>query len=164
MFQYKVCNMDYDNMLNQRLNQRYFPSNELQPNFDPRPLSTKYTHYMTENPTKQSNEILRNYPTFETSKTFFPGNAKAPIHGALQQVDLESLLNNRFMALQKNDHAYYIPSTNSELYNHNSNLQDKPSQINTYMKTNLPPKNIDKCNLAPKVFHNSTRYNLKNVK
>ena len=119
---------------------------------------------MTENPTKQSNEILRKYPIFETSKTFFPGNAKAPIHGALQQVDLESLLNNRFMALQKNDHAYYIPSTNSELYNHNSNLQDKPSQINTYMKTNLPPKNIDRCNLAPKVFHNSTRYNLKNVK
>ena len=45
---YKVCNIDYDNQLNTRMNKSYYPSKELQPNFDPRPISTKYTHFMLE--------------------------------------------------------------------------------------------------------------------
>ena len=38
-----LCNYDYDNELNTKINSRHFPSTGLQPNFDPRPLSTKYS-------------------------------------------------------------------------------------------------------------------------
>lgn len=160
---HSVCNIEYDNELNTRLNSRYFPSQELQPNFDPRPTPTQYTHFMTQDPEIQSKEILRTYPEYKTTNVFFPGNKKAPIHSALQNVDIESLLGNRFMALQKNDQAYYIPSVHSSLYNHVSGLSNKPRGVDPHLMQNTIIKNVNKCNLAPKTFNNSTRYNLKNL-
>ena len=61
---------------------------------------------MIHNPINQYKEQLRTYPEFKTSQVFYPGNAKGPIQAALQNVDIESLLGNRFMALQKNDQAF----------------------------------------------------------
>ena len=55
MFQHKVCNIEYDNTLNKRLHQRIFPSQELQPNFDPRTIPTKYTHFMTVDSSPKTN-------------------------------------------------------------------------------------------------------------
>lgn len=156
----QICNIDYDNELNQRINKRYFPSQELPPNFDPRPISTKYTHFMQQDPPLSSSTSLRSYPLYNTKDIFYPGTTKAPVQHALQQVDVESLLGNRFMALQKNDHAFYIPPYQSDLYKQHSNLQDKP-------KTQMLEVNIQSrtsCNLAPHTFNNSTRYNLKNLK
>ena len=43
---HKVCNIEYDNELNVRLNTRYFPSQELQPNYNPRPASSKYAFFL----------------------------------------------------------------------------------------------------------------------
>ena len=54
MFQHKVCNIEYDNALNTRLHERIFPSQELQPNFDPRPVPTKYTHFVPMGDTSHS--------------------------------------------------------------------------------------------------------------
>lgn len=156
----QICNIDYDNELNHRINKRYFPSQELPPNFDPRPISTKYTHFMQQDPPLSSSTSLRSYPLYNTKDIFYPGTAKAPIQYAIQQVDVESLLGNRFMALQKNDHAFYIPPYQSDLYKQHSNLQDKPkSQM---LEVNLQSRTS--CNLAPQTFNNSTRYNLKNLK
>ena len=160
MFQHKVCNIDYDNALNKRLNERYFPSQELQPNFDPRPVSTKYTHFHTSD--KPSKSFLRKYPTFNTHKVFYPGNAKGPVNYGLSQVDIESTLGNRYMALQKNDHAFYIPPLKSDLYA--NVLETNPSPSSAHFLNPPIVKNVDKCNLAPHTFHNSTRYNLKNLK
>lgn len=161
---YKVCNIEYDNQLNTRMNKRYFPSKELQPNFDPRPISTKYTHFMLEDRKISNNVNLRKYDHYEISNTFFSGNRKAPTQGFFQNVDVESMLNNQFMALQKNDQAYYIPSTNSELYIHKSKLSNKPEKYDYYDMENKIVNNVDKCNLAPDLFNNSTRYNLSNLK
>lgn len=164
MFQHRICNTDYDEQLNQRLNTRYFPTQELQPNFSPIPVPTQYTHFMKEDPNVKADVPLHNYREFETSHVFYPGTTKGPVHRALAQVDLESLLENRFMALQKNDQAYYIPSKNSDLYKPNSKIKDKPNPIDLYQLQEPIVKNMDKCNLAPNVFHNPTRYNVKNLK
>lgn len=159
---HQVCNIDYDNELNTRMNKRYFPSQELAPNFDPRPVSTKYSHFMIQDPPKESSVNLRVYPEYRTHQVFYTGTAKAPVQHALQQVDVESALGNRFLALQKNDHAFYIPPLQSDLYNQNSSLRDKPKTSEFVFN---PPmvKNVDRCNLAPRTFNNSTRYNLKNL-
>ena len=160
---HSVCNIEYDNELNKRLNTRFFPSQELQPNFDPRPVPTQYTHFMIHNPINQYKEQLRTYPEFKTSQVFYPGNAKGPIQTALQNVDIESLLGNRFMALQKNDQAFFIPSMHSSLYNHVDGLKSKPTGVEANLLPTSLVKNVDKCNLAPKTFNNSTRHNLKNL-
>ena len=112
----EICNIEYDNTLNKRLNDRYFPNQRLQPNLDPRPNSTKYQKFPFINNEKPS-VFLNKYPYFNPEKTFYPGNAKAPIHFVMDSVDTESRLRNQFFALQKNDQAQYIPSLNSSLYN-----------------------------------------------
>lgn len=162
MSQHKVCNIDYDNELNTRIISRIMPSQELPPNFSPIPESTKYTQFKTHSTQIESSIPMRKYRAFNTSDVFFTGNAKAPVHFALDNVDLESRLRNQFFALQKNDQAFYIPDTSSSLYNHNSTVQGLPNKhdlnaINYSINTNT------KCNLAPNTFNNSTRYNLKNL-
>lgn len=164
MFQHKVCNIDYDNALNTRLNKRIFPSHELQPNFDPRPVPTKYTHFMTKDEEIQSTIPLRNYPEFQTQKVFYTGNSKGPVQYALQQVDVESLLENRFIALQNNDKAFYIPSVKSDLYQNKGTLHSNTNKIDLHNLSSPIISNPNRCNLAPNMFHNSTRYNLKNLK
>ena len=160
---HRICNMDYDNELNVRMQERYFPSQELQPNFDPRPVQTKYSQFHMVDKTPSTEDVpLRMYPTFNTKDVFFTGNRKAPVQYGLSQVDIQSTLGNRYMALQKNDHAVYIPPLKSDLYAYPVETNVKTSAPNTF--TTLYKKNIDKCNLAPKVFNNSTRYNVQNIK
>lgn len=159
---YEICNIEYDNTLNKRLNSRIFPSANLQPNFDMRPVSTKYTKFLVDSTTlqNQSNENKMQYKYFNPHSMMYTGNAKAPVHYALDNVDVESKLQNRFFALQKNDQATYIPNLNSQLYKHDSNVQNKPKNQYTDVVYSFNP---DPCNLAPNTFNNSTRYNLKNI-
>ena len=161
---YSVCNISYDNELNQKLNKRYFPSQELQPNFDFRPESTKYTHFSTSNNSKQSNEELRPYKKYNTHKVFYTGNDKAPTSFYFDNVDVESTLRSQFFALQRNDKSNYIPSINSDLYNHNSTLTNVPKNLETNRLQFLINTNMDPCNLAPNTFNNSTRHNVKNIR
>ena len=160
---FKVCNIEYDNTLNKRIVDRYFPNQSLQPNLDPRPSSTKYQKYPFIKIEKNSVN-LNKYPYFNPEKTFYTGNAKAPIHFVMDSVDTESRLRNQFFALQKNDQAQYIPSLNSSLYNMNSPLQQRPNNSENYNKIENIAFNPDKCNLAPETFNNNTRLNLKNLK
>ena len=157
---YQVCNIDYDNELNKRLQSRVFPSQNLQPNFDFRPTSTKYQKFPVHNNIKY--EPLENKMKYNPEKVFYPGTSKAPVHYALDNVDTESTLRNQFFALQRNDQAQYIPSLNSGLYKMNSNIGEKPSNIDYNSPINIS-FNPDRCNLAPNTFNNSTRYNLKNM-
>ena len=159
-----ICNIDYDNMLNNRINERYFPSQELQPNFDPRPVQTKYTYFMSTDERPVPEENLRKYQDFSTKQVFYTGSDKGPVHYALKQVDIDSLLNNRFMGLQRNDRSQYIPSVRSDLYQNKGTLLSKQNKIDKYSLNKPIIKNVDKCNLAPDVFNNSTRSNLKNLK
>ena len=161
MNNHRVCNVEYDNELNQRLNTRYFPSQTLKPNFDPRPVQTKYTLFQTLEEQPNANVSLNKYNNYTTKDVFYPGNSKAPVDFALDNVDVESLLRNQYFALQKNDRAYYIPNVDSILYEHHSHLADKPKK-EEFKKVNFKV-NVDKCNLAPNNFNNSTRYNLKNL-
>ena len=160
-----VCNIEYDNELNNRLNTRYFPSQELQPNLSFRPEPTKYSHFKITNNIPNNNYNMK-YKPYSTHKVFNPGNAKAPVHYALDNVDVESRLRNQFFALQKNDNAFYIPDIYSDLYINNYN--DAPKNKNYLYETVNNQKNNnninDKCSLAPNTFNNSTRYNLKNLK
>ena len=159
---FEVCNIEYDNTLNKRLNERYFPNQTLQPNLEHRPSSTKYQKFPYISHETPSVKLNR-YNYFNPEKTFYTGNAKAPVFFALDNVDTESRLRNQFFALQKNDQAQYIPGMNSSLYNMKSKLQQKPHKNENYEKFEVK-FNPDRCNLAPEQFNNNTRLNLKNLK
>ena len=160
-----LCNYQYDNELNIQINKRHFPSSDLQPNFDPRPLSTKYTEltYPLDNKTiPTDSQPLRTYEYYSTQKVFFPGNSKAPVGHFLDNIDVESTLKNQFQTLTKNDGPNYIPHKKSDLF-----LDTKYENIKEANYYKLPYKvrgtNNKKCNLAPKTFHNHTKNNVKNL-
>ena len=159
MSSHKVYNIKYDNELNERMSERYFPSQILQPNFDPRPEQTKYTHYHITDQKEKTSVSLKTYPQFNPSKIFNTGNRKGPVQYALSQVDVESRLGNRYMALQKNDHAFYIPPLNSDLYEYSMQTGNIISMHQEFQET--ASKNMDMYNTAPDIFQNATRTNLK---
>ena len=165
MSTYSICNIRYDNELNNRIHKRVFPSQELQPNFNPIPVSTKYTLFQTNELHNNSNDDLRPYNKFDNKKIFYPGNSKGPTAFFFDNVDTESTLRNQYFALQKNDKAYYIPDIKSDLYNHRGNLINKPSILeNAKVSCNNSNMNINlEANLAPNIFNNTTKDNVKNI-
>ena len=100
-----------------------------------------------------------NQNIFNPSKIFNTGNRKGPVQYALSQVDVESRLGNRYMALQKNDHAFYIPPLNSDLYEYSMQTGNIISMHQEFQET--ASKNMDMYNTAPDIFQNATRTNLK---
>lgn len=162
--QYEICNIDYDNELNVRMNERYFPSQSMPTKFDPRPMSTKYQKYPIHHDVQVEQFQRSSQPYFNPSHVFYTGNTRAPIDFAIDNVDVESRLRNQYFALQKNDQAQYIPCIHtSDLYNIKSKVSEAPKQYFENYETVSYKFNPDRCNLAPNTFNNSTRYNLKNL-
>ena len=160
-----LCNYDYDNELNMKINKRHFPSNSLQPNFDPRPLSTKYAllKFPLENQyVSDDSEPLVHCEKYDNRKVFYPGNSKAPISHFFDNIDTESILKNQFQPLTKHDGPNYIPNTKSDLFlekNYENNQEPKFHKLPHKVRGT----NNKKCNLAPNTFFNHTRYNVKNL-
>jgi len=111
MNQSKQSNLNYDNELNIRLENRNRPSQLLEPLYDFRPVSTKYTHFQKEEPPHQ-NTLHYSYNPYEV---FNPGD-RAPIDYFMKNIDVESTLRSQFFALQKSPQVFYVPELNSQLY------------------------------------------------
>lgn len=107
-------NLNYDNELNTRLENRNKPSSPLQPLYEFRPVSTKYTVFHKEEPLKQT-QTNPQY-MYDPYQIFNPGD-RAPIDYFMRNVDVESTLRSQFFALQKSPQAVYVPEINSQLYN-----------------------------------------------
>jgi len=103
--------------LNDRIYQRMFPDVDLKPNFDPRPVSTKYSILPIVDSYARTTEPYKPYLDYHPEVMFNPGNAKAPVDGFFKKVDLESDLRNQRYLLEKYDlGAKYIPSLESDMY------------------------------------------------
>ena len=160
-----LCNYDYDNELNTKINSRFYPSSVLQPNFDPRPLSTKYSlnnFPLVNEYVPEDSEQLLSYNRYDTREIFYPGNSKAPVSHFLDNIDKDSILKNMVRPLMKSDGPNYTPNQKSDLY------MEKKYQDNRLPNMHVLPyqvkgTNNKKCNLAPNTFFNHTRYNVKNL-
>ena len=160
-----LCNYDYDNELNIKINSRHFPSNVLQPNFDPRPLSTKYSianFPLVNNYVSEDSEQLLTYDRYDNEEIFYPGNSRAPISHFLDNIDTDSILKNQVRPLTKSDGPNYIPNFNSDLYLEKKYKDNKLPNIHV-LPHQVKGTNNKKCNLAPNTFFNHTRYNVKNL-
>jgi hypothetical protein len=153
----KLHNLDYDNELNNRLKERHFPSSSLQPLFDFRPVSTKYTWFQTTEEYPKETVKQNNYMPYSPYAIFNPGD-RAPIDFFISSVDTESKLRNQFMALQKSDQSVYVPNIESDLYNNPMACQDKYNYKEVHDIKNREQKTQDK---NRELFHNPTRTNIK---
>lgn len=102
--------------LDHRILSRFVPEGgPLPPNFDSRPIMTKYTLFpMLDNRMPTTIPIQPNYAQEHT--TFSP-NQNGPVARFHRNVDVETDLRNQVYALQKNvDTTVYVPSSTSDLY------------------------------------------------
>jgi len=104
--------------LNDRIFARYVPDNNLRPNYDPRPVSTKYAFFPvidrkipSEIPMKQ---YLGEANEANQSNGFLPSTTNAP---TIRNIDTETVLRNQTVALQHGIGQHeYVPSSESDLF------------------------------------------------
>jgi hypothetical protein len=152
--------------INTRISERNIPSAALRPAFDVRPLSSKYATMPILETRPTPTVPLQSYQQFSTEAVFNPGNGKAPWRGWAERVNVESSLRNQFFALQRNDRAYYVPNSDSDLYNV-SIAARHVEQPNPYLfdngATNFAPMNPNPNDLGKLTFDNSTRFQLRTL-
>ena len=104
--------------LNNRISARNVPSMPIAPNFDPRPVPTKYEIFPIINHRASANEvILQSYLPYSVQDDFNPGNSRGPPNTFLRNIDSESNLRNLGVALQHGaDQGVYVPSSTSDMY------------------------------------------------
>ena len=153
--------------LNTRILDRFHPDFPLQPNFDPRSVPTKYSHFPIIDMRTPAKENYKQYSAFSTQSNFVPLGRAGPIEGYLNNVETESMLRNQFFALQKGaDQGVYVPSSQSELYNVKvvSNTREEQPYPELFKNYNQGIYTADK-NADPSIgsdrFNNHTRTQLR---
>lgn len=154
--------------LNDRLYSRKYPDIPLAPNFDPRPISTKYSLFPIINRRKESNVPIQMSINHEVEINFNPGTRNAPQVGYTNNIDIETILRNQTVALQHGaEQGYYIPSSKSELYNVNviskPSIQPHPELFNKQEYKTFIPKNLEEKKIGYERFHNETRTQLRSI-
>jgi len=152
--------------LNERLTSRNLSDTPLKPNYDPRPVPTKYSHFPIINRRAQSNEPAINFIDHNVSVNFNPGSDRAPPAGYSNKIDVENALRNQFFAIQNTDQNVYIPSSASDLYK--TTIVSKPTEQpypllfqQQQFSKNLHPNLLD-TNIGNDKFYNHTRTQLRN--
>ena len=154
--------------LNERIQGRQFPDNPLRPNFDPRPVPTKYSLFpVIDRKTPPRIPLKKDYLD---NSGFSPATQNGPPKNYLQNIDTETILRNQTVALQHGAiQGVFVPSSNSDLYRVS---MPSPSVIQTQAFPNLftrpsfteiPPNPITNQPIGHSVFNNFTRVQLRNT-
>ena len=157
--------------LNARILDRCFPDMDLQPNFDPRPISTKYTMLSVVDSYKRPTERLKPYMDYHTEVFFSPATTKAPVSGFLKKVDLESNLRNQNYRLEKYDLGNkYAPNPESDMYKvtvpqqkgDNLALKEHPLLFTPFaLESSTDEFTAENITVGQSKFHNCTRTQLR---
>jgi hypothetical protein len=145
--------VDYDEV-NDKIYERYFPSQQLKPLYEDRPVSTKYSFFQVIEEREKPNTEINKYNTY-SSQVFNPGS-RGEVDFFFKEIDTESKLRNQFMALQKSNQSVYVPDLKSSLY-----VNEFAAPKETYTTTECNGRQAPS-NLAPNQFYNTTRMNLRN--
>lgn len=159
-----ICPDDKLNNMNKEIFERNIPSQALRPQYDIRPVSTKYSLMPIVDQFKSPRVDCHSYKHYSTKDVFNPGNAQAPWNGFAENINVESTLRNQFFALQKCDQAYYVPSTKSDLYN-TTVVSKKVAQEHELLfeDPEFDPFNPNQHKLSQRMFNNPTRYDIRGL-
>jgi hypothetical protein len=153
--------------LNQRLTTRDYPDIPLEPNYDPRPIPTKYALFPIVNRRTPRQEAQLTYVEYDNELIFNPGSSRAPSSGYVNKVDLETVLRNQYFAIQHGaDQGVYIPASDSDLYKVNvisrPSTQPYPLLFDRQMFSNSVHPNNENSIIGRDAFFNHTRTQLRN--
>jgi hypothetical protein len=154
--------------INDRYQERQFSDFPLEPNYSPRSISTKYARFPMMNGRKPAYEQRLSYPQHSSSVNFNPGTRSAPSSGFFSNVDVETILRNQTVALQKGaDQGVYVPSANSDLYKvsivSRPSNQPNPLLFRHFQFNQTPHPNNENSVVGRDVFMNHTRTQLRGV-
>tara|TARA_Y100001980_G_C14499386_1_gene275519 strand:+ start:504 stop:1013 length:510 start_codon:yes stop_codon:yes gene_type:complete len=164
----RLQNFEKQDTMNRDLYMRNIPSADIDPNLDPRPVSTKYSTLPIIDHRKETTVPIINQGGYNSEKIFYPGTTKPHYSGFSRNIDKESTLRNQFFALQAADQAKYIPSSASDLYVNPINFQTTTENLEE--KLVFRKEEFEDFNPNPSIiignniFNNSTRVQLKNLK
>lgn len=151
---------------NGRMFDRVIPSKPLQPYIDVRPVMTKYAYFPIVEPRREPNVKLTQFPIFNTTTTFNPGNTFSPWSGFASNVNKESELRNQVFALQQSSQSVYVPSSDSDLYAYSFKTVTKPNPHELLFHEDsfygFNPNPDDK-RIGTDLFNNSTRCQVRDL-
>ena len=163
----KLQNFERLDIINRNIYTRNIPSNIIQPNFDPRPVMTKYSTMQTLDNRKNINIPIIHQEKYDNEKIFFSGTNKPHYAGFATNIDKESALRNQFFALQKDDRSKYIPSSKSDMYVNDIYSEKYSKDLENsllFNKETFDDFNPNVSNLiGNQLFNNSTRVQLKKI-
>lgn len=155
--------------INNKIYSRVMPDTALKPNYDPRPIQTKYVHYNENrnvnvnllpplsNKTKVSTQM---YLDYYPEVIFNPGNSRGPIDCYVSNIEKENILRNQTAKLTKhnmlidtntNTNTKVLPLINNIQYeNFENNQHDNTTHKLPYVLT------------IQNTFHNFTRNQIRN--
>jgi hypothetical protein len=152
--------------LNTRISDRQFPDYPLEPNYQFRPVPTKYSRFPIVERRTAAQETRLNYPEFNQYTNFNPGSANAPIKSYISNIDNETILRNQTFSLQKYPQNVYIPSSKSDLYNvtviSRPCAQPYPLLFETPKLEKTLHPNVESSEIGKALFFNATRVQLRN--
>lgn len=165
-----TCQQPRTDELNDRIFSRIHSDNQLRPNYDPRPVSTKYSVFpIIECKTPIKTE-LKQYGDYEINRNFTSITTNGPPMEFINNIDKESALRNQGIAKQKNnDMGIFVPSSSGDLYTVPVAYGRSETQTHTRLfdtptfTTNRRIKNTENTVIGSNNFNNDTRSQLKNM-
>jgi hypothetical protein len=160
---------DRVNELNTRIQSRQFPDNSLRPNFDPRPVPTKYSIFPIIDRKSIPDTPIHMYLD---NSGFVPTSTSGPPKPFLENIDTESILRNQTVALQHGaEQGVFVPTSKSDLYMNpifanpyyaNTFIQPYPELFTKPALTNTNHEIKDQP-IGKQLFYNNTRTQLRNM-
>lgn len=153
--------------LNSRILDRVRPDSILAPNFDVRPVPTKYARFPVIDRLTMPKVGIRQEADYSVDR-FAPIQSRGPVSGFMTHVDDESGLRNQFFAIQSAPQAAFIPDSKSDLYEvsmaPNVSRQEQQPYSGLFdqyqMNVLAPTRNADP-KIGSQMFRNNTRVQLR---
>jgi len=154
--------------INSRISSRIHSDTALQPNFDPRPISTKYAVMPIVDRRAIPKSPVDNYLEYSTEGVFSTQTTRGPVDGFLRNINIESQLRHQFFALQKEGagQSVYIPGSESDLYKPCTvaGRQESQPYPDLFLRPQYEGTNTNHlANIGNNIFSNHTRQQLRVV-
>jgi hypothetical protein len=158
------CQLERTEELNKRILNRTNPSQQLQMNFSPRSVPTRYVKFPILDCRMPAKTPIVKRSEYNMSTMFNPGT-DSPYAGYANEIDIESNLDNLFFPDQRAAQSKYIPDSSSDLYQYSIPSAPCNNPHPFISKTeSFSPFNPNECNLGNEQFFNFTRQQVKNLK
>lgn len=150
--------------LNIRIRSRQFPDFPLEPQYDFRPVSTKY-QLQGQNAQVKKITAKQSYMTHNVAMNFNPATRNGPWKTYVANIDTETVLRNYKMGERNAADSTYVPNSNSDLYRNGTTIVDRPVAQPYELLFAKPEFESTPTRWSDKIgidrFNNSTRTQLK---